>query len=139
MPAFNRKVLADGLRGRYLRGRREWIATALRPCPVENILAPHRKACQCLFPILPHCDNFFIIVFPMYIRAIYQRIKRSWCAMQNEPVMTGSSGSWRNARNAYALRNRIGLLTFAQCSIRMYETLIDVISRAAKLSLLSGS
>jgi hypothetical protein len=40
------------------------------PCPmyeelVRNILAPHRKACQCLFPILPQCDSFLIIVFPV--------------------------------------------------------------------------
>jgi hypothetical protein len=32
---------------------------------VRNILAPHRKACQCLFPILPQCDSFLIIVFPV--------------------------------------------------------------------------
>ncbi len=31
------------------------------------ILAPRHKLCQCLRPILPHCDSFFIIVFPMSI------------------------------------------------------------------------
>ncbi|MFL9864734.1 hypothetical protein PQR67_11200 [Paraburkholderia fungorum] len=33
---------------------------------MRNILAPHRKACQCLFPILPQCDSFLIIVFPVW-------------------------------------------------------------------------
>jgi hypothetical protein len=31
------------------------------------ILAPRRKACQCFIPILPQCDSFLIIVFPMSI------------------------------------------------------------------------
>ncbi len=53
------------------RGR--LLATSSRPVPcVRNILAPHRKACQCLFPILPQCDIFLIIVFPMYFIALLQ-------------------------------------------------------------------
>lgn len=42
----------------------------------RNILAPHHKACQCLLPILPQCDIFLIIVFPVWQIALL-RIKRS--------------------------------------------------------------
>jgi hypothetical protein len=54
------------------RGR--LLATSSRPVPcVGDIFAPHRKACQCLFPILPQCDTFLIIVFPMYFIALLRR------------------------------------------------------------------
>ena len=63
------KSLRTGWRGRLVRTRA--IARDLvTPCPmyeerVGNILAPHCEACQCLFPILPQCDSFLIIVFPV--------------------------------------------------------------------------
>ena len=54
-------------------GRGRLLATSSRPAHgVRNILAPHRRACQCLFPILPQCDIFLIIVFPMYFAALLQ-------------------------------------------------------------------
>jgi hypothetical protein len=53
---------------------------------VGNILAPHRKACQCLFPILPQCDTFLIIVFPMYFIALLRRARTNGQKMQKAHI-----------------------------------------------------
>lgn len=45
---------------------------------VGNILAPHRKACQCSFPILPQCDSFLIIVFPVGRTGLFGHMSIEW-------------------------------------------------------------
>jgi len=94
---------------------------------VRNILAPHRKACQCLFPILPQCDSFLIIVFPVSLAGIFRHMSIEWriakkrcIAALNSHLLLGVNAGI-NGRNDSVRRfrqrskMRVALVSVAEC------------------------
>ena len=94
---------------------------------VRNILAPHRKACQCLFPILPQCDSFLIIVFPVSLAGIFRHMSIEWriakkrcIAALNSHLLLGVNAGI-NGRNDSVRRfrqrskMRVALASVAEC------------------------
>ncbi|MDR7006451.1 hypothetical protein [Paraburkholderia strydomiana] len=67
---------------------------------MRNILAPHRKACQCLFPILPQCDSFLIIVFPVSPDVIFGHMSNAWLICKKARVLRRFNHIYEAQHNA---------------------------------------